>query len=56
MEINHFLNISGTAVDFFADNNNSASLKFATKTADRIRNNAIKNVKIRVPLKYFSKF
>ena len=56
MEINHFLNISGTAVDFFADNNNSASLKFATKIADRIRNNAIKNVKIRVPLKYLSKF
>ena len=41
---------------FFADNNNSASLKFETKIAGRIGNNAIKNVKIRVPLKYLRKF
>ena len=52
-----FLNANGDIADFPADNNNSASFKFKTKTACRIdENDDTKNVKIRVPLKYLSNF
>ena len=37
-----------------ADNINSASFKFETKTAGRTKNDGTKNVKVRVPLKYLS--
>ena len=53
-----FLNDNGPIADFPADNN-SASFKFKTKIAVRVRNNGnngTKNVKIRVPLKYTSDF
>ena len=43
-------------MSFPADNNKSASFKFKTKIAGRIGNNGTKDVKIRVPLKYLSKF
>ena len=42
--------------DFPADNNNSASFKYKTKIAGITENDGIKNVKIRVPLKYLSNF
>ena len=51
-----FLNANGAIADFPADNNNSGSFKFKTKVAGRIGNNDQKVVKIRVPLKYLSKF
>ena len=42
--------------DFPADNNNSASFEFKTKSAGRIGKNGTKNVKIRVLLKHLSNF
>ena len=51
-----FLNNNGVIDDFPAGNNNSASFKFKTKLAGRIGNDGIKNVKIRVVLKYLSNF
>ena len=52
-----FLNANGDITDFSADNNNSASFKFKTKIAGKIEeSDDTKNVKIRVPLKYFSNF
>ena len=50
------LNANGDIANFPADNNNSASLKFKTKTAGKIANNDRKDVKLRVPLKYLSSF
>ena len=47
-----FLNVNGA----IAYNNNSGSFKFKTKIAGRIGQDGIKNVKIRVPLKYLSNF
>ena len=43
-----FLNANGVVPDFPADNNNSASFKFKTKTAGRTENDGKKNVQIRV--------
>ena len=51
-----FLGANGAIADFLADNNNSALLKLKTKIAGRTGNDGTKNVKIRVPLKYLSKF
>ena len=51
-----FLNDNDAIVDFPADNNNSASFKFKTKTAGRIRNNGTKDVKIIVLFKNISNF
>ena len=51
-----FLNANGAIADFPADNNNIASSKFKTKIAGRTENDGTENVKIRVPLKYFSNF
>ena len=50
------LNANGAIADFPADNNNIASSKFKTKIAGRTENDGTENVKIRVPLKYFSNF
>ena len=47
-----FLNVNGAIDGFLADNNNSASFRFATKIASRTGNDGTKNVKIRVPWKY----
>ena len=49
-----FLN-NGAVADFPTNNINSALLNFKTKIAGRT-NNGTKDVKIRVPLKYLSKF
>ena len=46
------LDNNGGIAHFTANNNNSVSFKFKTKIADTTKNNATKNVKIRVPLKY----
>ena len=51
-----FLNVNVTIDDFPAENNSNASFKFKTKIAGRIGDNGTKNVKIRVSLKYLSKF
>ena len=51
-----FLDDNGAIADFPANTINSASFRFKTKIAGRIGNNGTKNVKIRVPLKYLSKF
>ena len=51
-----FLGANGAIANFLADNNNSALLKLKTKIAGRTGNDGTKNVKIRVPLKYLSKF
>ena len=50
------LNANGDVADFPTDNNNSASFKFKTKIAGRTEDDGTKNVKIRVPLKYLSRF
>ena len=47
-----FLNANGAIADFPADNNNSPSFKFKTKMVGRKENDGIKNIKIRVSLKY----
>ena len=52
-----FLDPNGAIADFPADSDNSVLFKFKTKIAGRIEENVdTKNVKIRVPLKYLSKF
>ena len=53
-----FINDNGAIANFPADNNNnnSASFKFKTKIADRIGNDGIRNVKIRLSLKYLNNF
>ena len=51
-----FLDNNGAIAGFAADNNSSASFKFKTKVVGRTGNDGTKNVKIRVPLKYFSNF
>ena len=51
-----FLDDNGAIADFPANTTNSASFRFKIKIAGRIGNNGTKNVKIRVPLKYLSKF
>ena len=51
-----FLNANGAIADFPADNNNSASFKFKTKTTGRTENDGTKNFKIRVLLKYLRNF
>ena len=47
-----FLNNNGAIAGFPPDNNKIFSYKFKTKIADRIGENCIKDVKIRVQLKY----
>ena len=51
-----FLDANGTITDFPADDNKSASFTFKTKIADKIENSNTKDIKIVVPLKYFSNF
>ena len=51
-----FLNNNGAIADFPSDNNNSASFRFKTKIVARIGNNGTKDVKVMIPLKYFSNF
>ena len=53
--LQRFLDTSAIA-DFLANKKNSASFKFKTKIADRTGKDGTKNVRIRVPLKYFSNF
>ena len=50
------LNNNGGIVNFPADNNHSASLKFKTKIAGRAGNDGSKYVEIMVPSKYLSNF
>ena len=51
-----FLGANDAIADFPADNNNIASFKFKPKIAGRTGNDGTKNVKITLPLKYFSHF
>ena len=51
-----FLGANGAIANFPADNNNIASFKFKLKIAGRTGNDGTKNVKITLPLKYFSHF
>ena len=51
-----FLNNDGAIADFPSDNNNSASFRFKTKIVASIGNNGTKDVKVMIPLKYFSNF
>ena len=51
-----FLDANGSAADFPADDNNSASFKFKIKIAGRTGNDGTKDVKIMMPLKYLSNF
>ena len=51
-----FLDDNGPIADFPAYDNNSPSFKFKTNIADRTGNDGTKDVKISVPLKYFSNF
>ena len=51
-----FLDANGAITDFPADDNKSASFTFKTKIADKIENSNTKDIKIVVPLKYFSNF
>ena len=48
-----FLNANVAIAYFHADNSNSALFKFKTKITRRTGNYGTKNVKFRVPLKYF---
>ena len=48
-----FLNADVAIAYFHADNSNSALFKFKTKITRRTGNYGTKNVKFRVPLKYF---
>ena len=51
-----FLGANDAIADFPADNNNIASFKFKPKIAGITGNDGTKNVKITLPLKYFSHF
>ena len=51
-----FLDANSAITDFPADDNKSASFTFKTKIADKIENSNTKDIKIVVPLKYFSNF
>ena len=51
-----YLDYNSAIADFSTDNNNSALFEFKTKIWGRTGNDGIKNVKMRVPLKYFSNF
>ena len=51
-----FLGNNGVTANFPADNNNSGLFKFKTKMIDTTENDGTKNVKIRVPFRYLSKF
>ena len=51
-----FLDIADFPTDNNNTDNNSASFKFKTKIAGRTKIDCAKNVEIRVPLKYLSKF
>ena len=51
-----FVDDNDAIADFTANNNNSGSFKFETKTAGRTKNDGTKNFQIRVPFQYFSNF
>ena len=55
-EDERLLDANGAIADFPAGDNNSASFKFKTKTADRTGNDGIKDVKIMVALEYLTNF